>query len=517
MTKRGLFLRTALVMLISGRAHAQPVNEPQHDRQIVQLRGDLYQAREDRQYTVFLVTPDGIVVVDPLNIAFARWLKDQLATRFPSVAVRYVLFTHHHFDRAEGSSVFTGATMVGHGEYNQALSNSRAILPTFVSARDQNRNGRFDADEVVGPDAELLLSRDRNHDTAITSNELYAGVYSVRASYGKRRTITLGGKHVELVHTGTWHSPDMTALFFPSERILFTVDPPPLRRVPFSFDGVRPNQVYDWLHAVVPLDFETAVFGDGTTMSHTEIQDVADYLGELRAGVISGYERGQTVESIVRTSLPESYRGSAQYSGRAEQIADVYRTLSLRQVTMSGAASGNYSRLRSSFCSSYSFCAAGGAVPAGTGAVSLQLTRKISVLGEVTFGAQMWSTRRKSNYDEEVALRQTRTSALLQLTPARYLAFSGGLSYTAGDARGFNIVRGQLIPAGGRHQISQRASRLGLAGGADFVLPVGARFNFVVPLRVVYVSSSELPPDWPGRIAADAGVGIRIRVARFVH
>jgi hypothetical protein len=56
---------------------------------------------------------------------------------------------------AEGSSVFTGATVVGHGEYNQALSNSRASLPTFLSARDQNNNGRFDADEIAGPDADL--------------------------------------------------------------------------------------------------------------------------------------------------------------------------------------------------------------------------------------------------------------------------------------------------------------------------------------------------------------------------
>jgi glyoxylase-like metal-dependent hydrolase (beta-lactamase superfamily II) len=517
MTKRGLFLWIALVTLISGRAHAQPVDETQHDHEIVPLRGDLYQAREDRQYTVFLVTPDGIVVVDPLNIAFARWLKDQLATRFPGVAVRYVMFTHHHFDRAEGSSVFTGATMVGHGEYNQALSNSRASLPTFLSARDRNKNGRIDADEVAGSDAEVLMSRDRNKDRAITSNELYAAVYSVRASYGKRRTITLGGKHVELVHTGSWHSRDMTALFFPSERILFTVDPPPLTRIPFSFDGVRPNEIYDWLHATVALDFETAIFGDGTTMSHAQIQDVAEYLDELRDGVIRGYERGQTVQTILRTALPENYRGSAQYSGRAEQIANVYRTLSLRQVTLSGVTAGNYSRRAPSFCSSYSFCAAGGAVPAGTGAISLQLARKISVLGEVTFSTQMWSTRRASNYDEEVALRQTRTSALLQWTPVRYIGVSGGLSYAVGDARGFNIVRGQLIPAGGRHQISQRAARLGLAGGADFAVPLNAAINFVVPLRVVYLASSQLPAYWPGRIAADAGLGIRIRVARFVH
>ena len=42
-------------------------------------------------YTAFLVTPAGIILGDPINPAFATWLKGELASRF-KVPVRYVGF-----------------------------------------------------------------------------------------------------------------------------------------------------------------------------------------------------------------------------------------------------------------------------------------------------------------------------------------------------------------------------------------------------------------------------------------
>ena len=498
-------------------AHGQPLAETAPGRDITQLSGDLYEARDGQQYTVFLVTPDGIIVGDPLNTAFARWLKDELAVRFAGRAIRYVLFSHHHFDRSEGGDVFApGAALVGHSAFNGALSNARLSASTFLGVQDRNRNGRFDPDELRGPDAALVLSRDRNRDGIVTPNELYGQVYSVKSSYGATRTITLGGKNVVLVHSGPWHSPDMTVLFFPEERMVFAVNPPPVTVVPFSFGDGRPDEVYDWLHAVVSLDFDTLVFDDGRTVAAIELRRLADYLDELRVGIVSGYERGQTLAEIQATPLPQNHQGIPHDSGRAQQISDVYRTLRLRRFALSVVGLANYGSRTTSFCSAYSFCTGGGMVPGGAVAASFLLGRRVGVIGEVALSGQSWSTRQQPLYDEETALRQTRTSAMLRFAPAPAFALFGGPTVTIGDVRGSNVVRGRLVPVGGRHAIHERDFRIGVTGGLEVRAPFGGRTALVVPIRVLYFPS-DVPDYWPSRLEVNAGLGMTIRVRRSVN
>ena len=69
------------------------------------IKGDLYRARNGNWYAIFLVTPEGIILGDPLNNAFAEWLKGELDSRF-RMPVRYVVYSHSHFDHAEGGRVF---------------------------------------------------------------------------------------------------------------------------------------------------------------------------------------------------------------------------------------------------------------------------------------------------------------------------------------------------------------------------------------------------------------------------
>src|SRR5215210_3666428 len=66
-------------------------------RDITQVAGDLYRVRNGAWATVFYVTPDGIILGDPINVALSTWLKEQLAQRF-KVPVRYVVYSHSHFD-----------------------------------------------------------------------------------------------------------------------------------------------------------------------------------------------------------------------------------------------------------------------------------------------------------------------------------------------------------------------------------------------------------------------------------
>jgi len=74
-------------------------------QEIGKLTGDVYYARMDDYLSVFMVTPDGIVLVEPIGTEFATWLKGELATRF-KVPVKYVIYSHHHWDHGSGAAVY---------------------------------------------------------------------------------------------------------------------------------------------------------------------------------------------------------------------------------------------------------------------------------------------------------------------------------------------------------------------------------------------------------------------------
>src|SRR5262245_66638721 len=82
-----------LVGLFAGTSEAQQRGPA---REIVNVKGDIYRARNNNYFSLFMVTPEGIILADPINAAFATWMKQQFAERF-KVPVRYVIYSHSHW------------------------------------------------------------------------------------------------------------------------------------------------------------------------------------------------------------------------------------------------------------------------------------------------------------------------------------------------------------------------------------------------------------------------------------
>jgi len=92
--------------------------------QITQVVGDLYKVSTGpgvQPVTVFLVTREGILLADPENTQVAMFLKEEFARRF-KVPVRYVIYSHYHWDHSRGGAVFADtAKFVAHEKTAEML------------------------------------------------------------------------------------------------------------------------------------------------------------------------------------------------------------------------------------------------------------------------------------------------------------------------------------------------------------------------------------------------------------
>jgi glyoxylase-like metal-dependent hydrolase (beta-lactamase superfamily II) len=335
-------------LLAQGAQRAPAARAPA--REIIHVKGDLYRARNGNWYTAFLVTPAGIVLGDPINVGFADWLKGELDRQFPGKPVRYVIYSHSHFDHAEGGGAFAAtATFVGHENMARNLDGRYPHMPGDMV--DRNDNGVIDRDEidiptntrpgVCGMFNGFFDAIDRNHDGVATPQELLAYVVKPTVLYSDRMRIELGGKVVELLHPGLNHSDDATVLLFPAERAVFVTEfvadalvNDNVHSLPSAcgpFDG---NPLAEWIKsykAVEALDFDVLLTGHGAPLlDKSAVRETREYFEYLRDQVSAGMAAGKSLDELKRTLTLDRYKDWANYDRlRAYNVEAAYLNLKL--------------------------------------------------------------------------------------------------------------------------------------------------------------------------------------------
>jgi len=321
---------TLLAVSLSAMAQQGPT------RAITEIADDLYWAQNDNHYTVFLVTDDGIILADPINADFSAWLKTEIADRF-GVPVRYVLYSHHHWDHASGGAVFEDtAQFVGHENMpaRLVLPADDTPLPAAAAELDANGNGQIEASEASGNFAQNLDLYDVNGDGMINGAEATRGALNdVRAPdivFKDRTTITLGGKSADLIHVGTMgHTDDMSVVLFPDERALFIVDYVSLGRVPFrTIANDRLDALLNSIRMVELLDFDVAAPGHGVVGGKADVAAYRHYLEELRDAVAAGIAAGTSLEELQESILMAPYSSWLNYENwRPLNVQGMYNML----------------------------------------------------------------------------------------------------------------------------------------------------------------------------------------------
>ncbi len=253
------------------------------DDEIIKLAEDVYLFRHHFHQSIFITTPKGVIVTDPISSDAAIWLKAKIKT-LTDQPVRYVIYSHHHDDHITGGSVFA----------------DQACFVSQAAAREK-----------------ILQAADPN--TPVPD-----------LTFTDRMSIDLGGKHVELIYTGKNHSDNSLVVLLPQNKLLFAVDFIPVETVAYrTMQSDYPDDWIESLKQVEQLDFETLVPGHGKIGKKEHVRQFRGYLEDLRAAVEEQVRKGATVEEAKKAVRLPKYEQWQRYADWfPENVEGMYRYLS---------------------------------------------------------------------------------------------------------------------------------------------------------------------------------------------
>ena len=245
-TSLGILGVTLLLAVVSWAQSPQaPV------REISKIGGEVYRFRNQNHYSVFAVTPAGVIATDPINADAARWLRAEIGRRF-NQPVRYLVYSHDHADHIAGGEVFADTAVVVAHDLAKAT--------------------------IIG----------EKRPTAVP-----------QVTFSDHMTIELGGTVVELVYVGRNHSDNSIVMRFPRERVLFAVDFIPVNSLAFRDfpDAYMPDWI-ESLKRVEVMDFDILAPGHGALGTRANVTMFREYLQDLRGEVVKYARDGKSAEEM---------------------------------------------------------------------------------------------------------------------------------------------------------------------------------------------------------------------------
>ena len=314
--------------------------------------GDVYRATVDNHATTFMVTPDGIILADPIGPGFAEWLKAEFDRRF-GVPVRYVVYSHYHWDHASGGEVFADtAQFVGHANMltHLAMPPESTTLADVVgqyepfAALDTNGNGFVEQDEVpndiqrfYGSSLTQFPGFDANGDGVLSGAEISRGPVSLvrppDITFTDEIELSLGGKRVRLTWVGEMnHSKDSSIITYPDDGVLMVVDYVSFGRLPNREMDYENGLFDEWMAAIhqteaFAREFDVVSTGHGPAGTWEDVRDWRVYFEKLRDQVAAGIAAGKSLEQMQSEITMDEYSDWQGFDWVDENVLGMYHFL----------------------------------------------------------------------------------------------------------------------------------------------------------------------------------------------
>ena len=280
MMRWGALVAGAVVAMMSlAEVAAQTQSPPPPVREITKIAGEVYRFRNNFHYSVFAVTPAGVIATDPINADAAKWLKAEIKTRF-NQPIKYVIYSHDHADHISGGEEWADtATVIAH-----------------ANAKD------------------IIIGEKRP--TAVP-----------HVTFSDRMELELGGTMVELIYVGRNHSNNSLVVRFPKEKLIFAVDFIPVGAVAFrDFPDAYLTDWIDSLRRVEAMEFDTLAPGHGPLGNKQSVVNYRTYMEDLYTQVLAAVRAGKSVEETKTAVNLSKYESWAGYKDMAAlNIVGMYR------------------------------------------------------------------------------------------------------------------------------------------------------------------------------------------------
>ncbi len=264
------------------------------------ILGDTGRGVEGRPNAGFVVTADGVVVIDAR--ASPRQGEQLLRTirRVTDRPIAWLVLTHHHPDHHFGAVVLrkAGARVIAHPDRRSlaAEGGEDALIADWV--------------RVVGLDAMRGFEFADTPDRPVTKSD----------------TLRLGGKRIVITHPGAGHSPGDLLAWLPDERVLFAGDVLVEDGVSMVVDG-NSSDLLRVLDTLEGMSVRVVVPGHGAipTRPADLVRRTRDYLTGLQGEMRAAVERGVPMRRAMGSLPPaDSARPVSLNSRRRRNAARVY-------------------------------------------------------------------------------------------------------------------------------------------------------------------------------------------------
>jgi glyoxylase-like metal-dependent hydrolase (beta-lactamase superfamily II) len=261
---------------LGAAAYAQQAAPPPFATTKVDGTDNVYVFRYGNAQSMFVVTSAGVIATDPIGYGRPQAVVTYVdeIKKVSSQPIKYVIYSHHHFDHIAGGKPFkdAGATFVAHKRARErlvALKDPHTVLP----------------DETV--------------DGA--------------------RTITLGDTTLELTYIGLNHSDSSLIMRLPKQKVLFAVDFIPVGSVPGR--GMIDSYPIEWedsLKKVQAMDWDKLIPGHpgapgGRLGTKQDVQNLLTFLQDASAAVKAEAQAGKCWDPVEKELKLPKYESWAGY------------------------------------------------------------------------------------------------------------------------------------------------------------------------------------------------------------
>jgi glyoxylase-like metal-dependent hydrolase (beta-lactamase superfamily II) len=255
-----------MLTTVAGLLFAAACAEAAPDYETTQVADGIYRFRWQQHNGMFVVTPAGVVALDPISVDAANAYANEIERVAPGQPLLAVVYSHHHADHASGADVL------------RSRLGSEASIIAHVNAID-------DIDRLAAPD-----------------------LPAPTVTFSDQLTLHHGGTELQLRYLGNSHSDNMLVALLPAAGVAFAVDFVAHDRVGYQeLPGYIFPDFFDTVDRLADLDFTTIVFGHGPNGDKASIERQAAYYAALRDAVAAAVEGGMSEDEAAESVHLDDY------------------------------------------------------------------------------------------------------------------------------------------------------------------------------------------------------------------